>query len=265
MKRSLLVVALLLGVLGPACRSSGDRAPAGAAELPDPLGDYIGELRLFPHEGDKQTVKVRPGERPASPCVLAVRIRTVTLDKETARFSLDTIGLPSVKGQAAKCQRAQPGLMLLLEGLGEVTDAEATRARVDQILWTPASFLKAKGIDFDLPEADTPGKVASREPFAGATEQSLGRQVSAWPQVLLSVDPWYYDASGRLRQEGEVELDAVVGTDGRLHDPNVRTGLGSSHERAVLRVLPLWRFEPARLKGEPVGARIVLHPILRIF
>jgi len=210
-------------------------------------------------------VKVRPGERPANTCELAVRIREVNFETGTARFSLDTIGLPRVKGQAAKCQRGQPGLMLLVEGLAEVADREAVRARVDGLLRTPESYLESKGVVFDRPPADLPAKVASREAFAGGEEQALGRQVSAWPQVLLSVDPWYYDASGRIRQEGEIEMDAVVGTDGRIHEPHVRTGLGSSHQRAVLRVMPLWRFEPARMGDEPVGARLVLRPILKIF
>jgi len=264
MKRHLLV-AMLLVVLGPACKSAGSRAPSGPAVLPDPLGEYTGELRIIRHAGDKQTVKARPGERPAGTCELAVRVRAVTFEKGTARFSLDTIGLPKVKGQAARCKRAQPGLLLLVEGLTELADAQIVRERVDEVLWTPEGYLESKGITFDLPPADAPAKVASREVFSGTTEQTLGRQVSVWPQELLSVDPWYYDASGRIRQEGEIEMDVVVGTDGRLHEPNVRTGLSSSHQRAVLRVLPLWRFEPARQKDEPVGAPIVLRPILRIF
>lgn len=57
----------------------------------------------------------------------------------------------------------------------------------------------------------------------------------------------------------------VVGTDGRIHQPRVTTGMGSSHERAVLRALPLWRFEPARREAGPLGARILLQPVLRIF
>jgi TonB family protein len=79
------------------------------------------------------------------------------------------------------------------------------------------------------------------------------------------VDPWYHDSSGRLRQEGEIELEAVVGTDGRLHEPRVRTGVSPAHERAVLRVLPLWRFEPARRGEEPIAARILLRPVFRIY
>ena len=93
MKRHLPIAALVLVVVGPACQSAGSRAPAGAAELPDPLGEYIGELRVIPHAGDKQTVKVRPGERPVGTCELAVRVRQVVAEtlQDVASAPLDVI------------------------------------------------------------------------------------------------------------------------------------------------------------------------------
>lgn len=265
MTRPLLVGILALAFVGSACQSGGRRSPATTPALPAPLGDYVGELRVIRHGGEKQKVTVRAGASPTGSCDLAVRVREVTFEKGTARFSLDTLGLPSVEGKASTCRRAQPGLLLSMEGLAERVDAAATRARVDQVLWTPEAYLEARGVAFDRPAGEAPTRIASREVFAGSTEQTLGRQVSSWPRVLMSVDPWYYDSSGRVRQEGEIELDAVVGRDGRLYDPNVRTGLGGPHQRAVLRVLPLWRFEPARQGDETVGARILLRPILKIF
>ena len=110
-----------------------------------------------------------------------------------------------------------------------------------------------------------PTRVASREVFASAQERTRGRRVTSWPKVLLSVEPWYRDPSGRVQHEGEVELEAIVGTDGRLHRPSLRTSLSTRHERAVLRVLPHWRFEPARRTDEPVGVRILLRPVLHIY
>ena len=263
MKRS-LVVTLLLAVLGPACRTAGPQGPPGPAVLPEPLGEYPGELRILRHAGDTQKITVKPGERRASSCDVAVHIRAVTLEKGTARFALDTVGLPKAGGQAARCERARPGLALFVEGLAGV-DAPEVRTRVDEVLQTPKAYLESKGVAFDLPPDDVPTEIASKVPSAGATEHDLGREVTAWPRMLLSVDPWYHDSSGRVRQEGEVEVEVIVGTDGRVHDPRVRTGMGSSHERAVLRALPLWRFEPARRKTGPLGARILLQPILRIF
>lgn len=264
MKR-FLSIALLLVILGPACKTAGPKAPPGPPVLPEPLNEYAGELRILRHKEGQQTIRVRPGQAPAGGCELAVRVRTVTLEKETAHFSLDTLGLPKVKGEAVRCRKARPGLRLVVEGLTEDADPPAVRARLDRFLRTPEGYLETKGVIFDRPPGDAPTEVASREVFAGTEQHDLGRDVTAWPELLLSVDPWYYDNSGRLRQEGEIELEAVVGTDGRLHEPRVRTGVSPSHERAVLSVLPLWRFEPARRGAEPVAARILLRPVFRIY
>jgi hypothetical protein len=136
---------------------------------------------------------------------------------------------------------------------------------VDRLLQTPEAYLESQGVAFDLSPGDAPTEVASREVHAPADEKTLGRQIETWPEVLLSVDPWYHHGSDRIRQEGEVKVEAIVGTDGRIHTPQVKTGMGDPHQRAVLRVLPLWRFEPARGADGPVGARILLSPILRIF
>jgi TonB family protein len=264
MKRPLLV-ALLLVVLGPACKTAAPPAPPGPAMLPEPFGEYPGEVRILPGVGDDQTIRVEPGKpRKAGSCDLAVHIRSVTLDEGRARFALDTIGLPQVGGQPGRCPKARPGLALFVEGVEGVAASEV-RTRVDDVLQTPEIYLGSKGIAFDRPPGEVPTEIASQVPSAGATEQGLGRHVTAWPRALLSVDPWYHDSSGRVRQEGQVEVEVVVGTDGRAYEPRIRTGMGSSHEHAVLRVLPLWRFEPARREGGPVAARILLHPALRIF
>jgi len=46
-------------------------------------------------------------------------------------------------------------------------------------------------------------------------------------------------------------VNAIVGTDGRLHQPQVRTPLSDAHASCALRPLPLWRFTPARLATSP--------------
>jgi hypothetical protein len=264
MTRQRLAVLLLL-VFVPACRTAGPQVPAGPAALPEPLAEYTGAIRVLAHGGDEQTVKAGPKEDPAGGCAVAVHVRAVALEKGGARFSLDNIGLPKVRGRAVPCQQARPGLLLFLEGLAEGTEASAVKARVDRLLQTPEAYLESQGVTFDLPPGDPPEVVASREVHAGVDEQTLGRQVKTWPEVLLSVDPWYHHGSDRIHQEGEVKVEVIVGTDGRVHAPQVKTGMGDSHAHAVLRVLPLWRFEPARGADGPVGARILLSPILRIF
>jgi hypothetical protein len=264
MTRQRLAVLLLLSVV-PACRSAGPHRPSGPAVLPPPLAQYQGEIRILRHAGDEQKVQVGTVEDLTGGCDVAVHVRTVALDGDTARFSLDNVGLPRVKGRSASCERARPGLLLFVEGVGEGTNPEVVTTRVDRVLQTPEAYLKSKGVEFDLAPGDVPEEVASREVHAPADEKMLGRQVGNWPEELLSVDPWYHHGSGGIRQEGEVKVEAIVGTDGRVHAPRVRTGMGASHEQAVLRVLPLWRFEPARVGDRSVGARLILSPILRIF
>jgi hypothetical protein len=264
MTRHHLAVLVLL-ILAPACRSAGPQTPAGPATLPEPLAEYQGEIRILRNAGEEQKVQVGTVEDLTGGCDVAVHVRTVALDGGRARFSLNNIGLPKVKGRRSPCEQARPGLLLFVEGLDEGAGPDAVRSRVDRMLQTPEAYLKSKGVAFDLPPGEAPVEVASREVHAPGDEKTRGRQVRAWPEVLLSVDPWYYHGSGRIRQEGEIQLEAIVGTDGRIHSPRVRTGMGESHELAVLRVLPLWRFEPAQGPDGPVGARVLLSPILRIF
>jgi hypothetical protein len=264
MKRQALV-ALLLAALVPSCRSAGPKGPAGPAVLPEPLAEYQGEYRVLPHQGDERRVRSSPGESLRGRCDVVVHVRQVGLDGGVARFSLDNVGLPKVQGKAPECEEAQPGLMLLVEGLTDGMDPADVRGRIDEMLQTPEAYLASKGVVFDLPEGERPVDIAAWEVFSGTEERNRGRQVKTWPRPLLTVDPWYHASSDRLHQEGQVSVEVVVGVDGRIHESTLKTGMSVPHELAVKRVLPLWRFEPARGPDGPVAARIMIEPILRIF
>jgi hypothetical protein len=107
--------------------------------------------------------------------------------------------------------------------------------------------------------------VASQLTDANEGERRLARGVVAWPQRLLSVDAVSRAPKKRAHFERLVEVEAVVGTDGRLHRPLIKTSLDPAHETAVLGVLPFWRFEPARRVDAPVGARIALELVFRVY
>ena len=110
-----------------------------------------------------------------------------------------------------------------------------------------------------------PREIASPDVLAPAPEAGLGRKVTAWPKLLLSVSPYAHAPSGRLRQESEVEFDAVVGTDGRVHEPRIKTALSSAHQDLVLGALSRWRYEPAHTASAPVAARISSRLALRLY
>jgi hypothetical protein len=257
---------LLLAVLAPACQTANPKAaPAAPALPPDLLRPYEGALRVLPHWEDERTLTLRPGERLTGECDVAVRVRSVAFDKGTTRFALDTVGLPRVGKRGMKCKRVEPAIQLVLTGAPSGPVAPELITRIDQVLLTPEAYLQAQGTAFDRPPGDAPPEVASQQSDANLDERRLARGVVAWPRLLLSVDAVVRAPSGRAHFERLVTVEAVVGTDGRVHRPHLKTSLDPPHEAAVLSALPFFRFEPARGADAPVGARIPLELALRVY
>jgi hypothetical protein len=257
---------LLLALLVPACKTAGPRGPAaGPAPLPDLLRPYEGDLRILVHKGDEQTLTLAAGQHLTGACDVAVRIRSVALDKGTARFVLETIGLPRVGEVRVTCKRLQAGIRLAFTGFppGPVTPAET--ARIDEVLLTPDAYLRAKGTAFDRPPAPAPSEVASQLSDASDSERRLARAVVAWPQPLLSVEGTYRDPSGRVRFEQLLQFEAVVGTDGRLRQPHVKGSPNRRYDAAINTALQFWRLEPARRAEGPVAARVPLELVFRVY
>lgn len=262
MKRS-LPVALVAVLLSSACRSAGPKKGAAVPAGPDPLRPYVGDVRILRAKADEKSVTVGAKQRLTGECDMAVRVRGAGFQKGGALFTLETVGRPAVAGREPRCRTVQPSVQLLFSGLAPGAGDVATR--VDAVLMTPEAYLVSKGVAFDRPAADTPREIASPDLLAPAPEAGLGRKVKAWPKVLLSVSPYAHAVSNRLRQESEVEFDAVVGTDGRVHEPRLKTTLNQAHQDVVLAALSRWRYEPARTSDAPVAARISARLALRLY
>jgi len=259
------LAALLIALALSACKSAAPKGPATAPVPPDVVRGYVDQLRILRHKGDERALTLDANRSLAGECDVAVRVRTAAFEKGSARFGLESIGLPRAGGIAARCQRLPPDSQLTLTGFGASPEPGDVAARVDAVLQTPEAFLAAKGVPFDLASGPPPVEVGSQEPDASESERTLARKVSTWPKLLLSVDTLHHDVSGRVRYDGEVELVAIVGTDGRLHQPRLKGSLNETHQAAVLRALTLWRFEPARRGDAPVAARVPLRTALKIY
>lgn len=74
-------------------------------------------------------------------------------------------------------------------------------------------------------------------------------------------DPIYPPIARQARIEGVVELEGVVGIDGRIHDLKVKSGHPFLVRAAVDAVLQ-WRYTPGTLNGDPVE---VIAPIIVTF
>ncbi len=264
MKRSwygLLLVAVLL----PSCQSAPKAPPAAKAPLPELLRPYEGALRVLPHKGDVKVLTLTAGQPLGGTCDVAVRVRSIAYADATARFSLETVGLPRVGERRSSCKRLEPGLQLTLTGLPAGPVTPDVTARIDEVLLTPEAYLKARGVAFDRPPGGLPSEVASELPDASESERRLARVVLAWPRPLLSVDATYRDASGRARHERLVGFEAVVGSDGRLHRPQVKASVDRPHDAVIQNALSFWRFEPARRADAPLGSRVALEIVLRVY
>lgn len=256
---------LLLTLLAPACKSAPKAPPQAKAPLPDLLRPYEGALRILPHKGDVKALTLQAGQSLVGTCDVAVRVKSVEFASATARFALEAVGLPRMGERRGSCKRLEPSIELQLTGLPAGPVTADTTALIDAVLLTPEGYLKARGTAFDRPAGTAPSEVASQLPDASESERRLSRAVLAWPRQLLSVDATYRDPSDKLRHERLVGFEAVVGVDGRVYKPQVKLSLDRAHEAAIQSALSFWRFEPARRSDGPLGARVPLEIVLRVY
>jgi hypothetical protein len=270
--RVLLAGALVVGVQ-TGCRSAGGPRLAPA---PGPLADagraLVGQRRILPLDGRKKSIslKLQDVTRASAPCDVAVEVKAAAFSGDSACFSLQPIGQPRLEGQGRettgkkwRCREFPLETSLTISGFRGTT-AEALTLEASKVLLTVEGYLQAHGIRFDRPAGTDPKEVADAAPNAGGEAQRLARSITAVQRRLLAIDPMYRSPNRKVHYEGLIEFDAVVGVDGRLHRPRVTTPLGDREEQAV-RVLPLWRYEPARLGEQPVAVRISEKLTLRIF
>ena len=269
----LLLVGILALAVHPACRSAG--APPSATP-PGPLVDLsrslVGQRRILRFDGKKKnvSVKLQDTARPSGPCDVAVEIKSAAFTDGLARFVLEPIGQPRLEGRSREkvgkkwsCRDFPTQTSLAISGLGG-SSAETLAAEVGRVLLSVEDYLQVHGVRFDRPAGTDPKEVADPALTAGGEAQRLARTITSAQALLLAIDPVYRSPRRKTPYEGEVEFIATVGVDGRLHQPRLTTPLGD-HDERVLKVLPLWRYEPARRGEEPVAVRMSGKAILRIY
>jgi hypothetical protein len=234
----------------------------------------VGQRRILPFDGRKKAVSLKMEDltRASTPCNVAVEVKSAVFSGGSARFSLQPIGQPRLLGLAREttarkkkgsCRELPVETSLAISGL-RGTSAEQLALEVSKVLLTVEGYLQVHGIRFDRPAGTEPTQVADAAPTGSGEAQRLARSITAVQRRLLAIDPVYRAPNRKLRYEGLVEFDAVVGIDGRLYRPRLTTPLGDHEERA-LGVLPLWRYEPAHHGEQPIAVRVNEKLIFRIF
>jgi TonB family protein len=77
------------------------------------------------------------------------------------------------------------------------------------------------------------------------------------PKLKEFAEPTFPPQALEQGLSGRVEVELVVGTDGRVKDPTIKTGAGNGFDEAALEAAARLLFEPARRNGTAIAARIV--------
>jgi TonB family protein len=102
-----------------------------------------------------------------------------------------------------------------------------------------------------------------------ASTQLHRQQADAAPklvpaEVTFKPLPVYTDEARKLRIEGEVLLEVVFESSGKLQILRVVRGLGHGLDEAAVRAAEKIRFKPAERDGQPTDSTAVLHIIFQI-
>lgn len=276
------------GTLGSGCRSAGPVAPrtTGPART-DPLSGWAGQTRILRHRGDKGkwTVKRQDLRSASGTCDVAVEVRQARFDRGTAAFTMDMIGRPRLTSRGARQERCgddQAQITMNITGFDPAASTSELEGALADILYTPEAYLRSYAVPY-APALPVAAKPETPKAEAGKAEAPKADQTSYKVEALkvdlpiadhhltkkaarvLWVDAITRDPSGRISHEAEVEFKAVVGSDGRVHHPKLSTALSEDHEKRILRVLPLWRFEPARRGADPAAAAVIERMVFRIY
>ncbi len=92
----------------------------------------------------------------------------------------------------------------------------------------------------------------------------VGGKVSA-PKALYAPDPEYSNAAREAKLQGVVVLWLVVDKDGNPQRIRLQKKLGKGLDEKAIETVKHWRFEPARMDGQPVAVMINIEINFRLY
>jgi TonB family protein len=99
-------------------------------------------------------------------------------------------------------------------------------------------------------------------PARPKTESVAPKTVPA--EILMKPTPVYTDEARKLRIEGEVLLQVVFESSGKIQVVRVIRGLGHGLDEAAIRAAEQIRFKPALRDGQPADSTAVLHIVFQL-
>ncbi len=245
---STIRAALLSAILSLCC----------SAQAPDQnITSLTGQLFVFPKVGNQAKVHVRRDQigRIKGSCDIAVQVSSINLRGGVAHLQLENMGIPMIPSQPylnACPSGAKSNINLEISGFTPSDSAPSVLRSIGEILLTSERYLSYRGVVYSL-ETSVPT----------VDEPSSTEKPDARPIALLTVTANNTELARAQRRSGAVLISVIVGQDGRAHSPKVIRPLGLGLDENVLRLLPLWRFQPAQKDGKPVPFRATVETTFR--
>jgi hypothetical protein len=170
--------------------------------------------------------------------------------------TLYPVGRPRLAKRGARQERCgddQEQIALTVSGFDAAAGTADIEGPLGEVLQMPEAYLKDHGVAFDLAAGKAPA------------EPTPDHFITTRPVRLMWVDTIRRDSTRKVRHEGEVEVEGVVGADGRIYDARLLTTINSEDEQRVRALLPFWRFEPGLRGGDRVPVRVRERMVFRIF
>lgn len=230
--------------------------PAGVSQTPEEfLHSLIGQKLILRHIGDQTEARIKKKDlaKVKGDCDVAVQVRDASWRQGTARVTVEDIGTPQVPGARNNCKELRDGQNLEISKFDPNEPVESVSASIGELLQTPEQYLAAHGVTFDLRPASDDAPISKAPPPLTN------------PKLRLSVDAFYSEMARREKFQGTVVLGLIVGIDGRVHGAKVTRGAGHGLDENALRVISMWRFEPARQLDRPVATSLSIEMSFKLY
>jgi TonB family protein len=236
--------------------------PAFAQTAEEVLHSYVGQKLILRGFGDKGKANVKRENlsKRARGCDAAVEVKEADLKEDELRLRLDQIGSPMILNEKTRTCSAHPDeTILTVSGIGKQEPPGAISEVLGQIVQTPEVYLTTHGVTLRSQRGQT------NAPVVELTNSSETPPGISRPRPLLIVNARYSEDARRQRIQGDVRVAIEVGTNGLIQRARILKGVHPSLDRQVLRVLPLFRFEPGKKDNEAVVVRTVVEMSFRFF
>ncbi len=221
-------------------------------------GLSVGSLFAMPAEPDwPEIVKIVEWWMPSD----RIPVRIVK-EPESRRDSapppkrLGTPGAPRVARQAAAVLQVPAALQTT-----PPASPDSSSIANDQSAENPGAAADGpweKGGDGGHPNGDPKGSDQGEVGGHGPIH-TIGTLGVEPPIPVTTPDPHYPEAARRARLEGVVILEAVIGSEGAVHDVRVLQAAHPLLDRAAMEAVRAWTYKPARIGTRPVAVYLAVR------